>query len=232
MILLWITLLLLHQGYALISVTTVQLGDPVTLTCLFPGWEYSNARVKWYKQSVGDTLKLITILMKSTTKPTFEKGFPPSRFDANLTTTASTLTILKTIQEDEAVYHCAGTTWSKDQWSGVYLSLIGNTCLHLTGWRLNDVILLPLCAVLAICVIVIAVLICGIKKSKCDYCNNEDAVSLQENIAKRNLERNEDTWIYSVAVFNMIKNGSSENKDSRTADRERIYAAIKAFGLD
>ncbi|XP_070768898.1 uncharacterized protein [Enoplosus armatus] len=39
----------------------------------------------------------------------------------------STLTILKTIQEDEAVYHCAVTTWSKDQWSGTYLSLRGNT---------------------------------------------------------------------------------------------------------
>lgn len=110
--------------------TTVQLGEPVTVTCLFPGLEYSNTRVKWYKQSIGDTLMLITTLMKATSNPTFEKEFPPSRFEANHTTNMSTLTILKTIQEDEAIYHCAGTTWSKDQWSGTYLSLKGNTCLY------------------------------------------------------------------------------------------------------
>lgn len=110
--------------------TTVQLGEPVTFTCLFPGWEYSNTRVKWYKQSIGDTLMLITTLMKATTNPAFEKGFPPSRFEASHMTTMTTLTILKTIQEDEAVYHCAGITWSKDQWNGTYLSLKGNTCLY------------------------------------------------------------------------------------------------------
>ncbi len=45
-------------------------------------------------------------------------------------------------------------------------------------------------------------------------------------------QRNEDTRIYSAVVFNMMKSGSGGKKDVRAADRERIYAAIKAFGLD
>lgn len=114
---------------ALISVTTAQLGEPVTLSCFFPESEYSNTRIKWYKQTIGDTLLLITTLMKATAYPTFEEGFPSSRFNVNHTTTSSILTILRTVQEDEAMYHCAVTTWSKDQWSGVYLSFKGNTCV-------------------------------------------------------------------------------------------------------
>uniref|UniRef100_A0A4W6FAQ2 Ig-like domain-containing protein n=1 Tax=Lates calcarifer TaxID=8187 RepID=A0A4W6FAQ2_LATCA len=100
--------------YALISVTTAQLGEPVTLSCFFPESEYSNTRIKWYKQTIGDTLLLITTLMKATAYPTFEEGFPSSRFNVNHTTTSSILTILRTVQEDEAMYHCAVTTWSKD----------------------------------------------------------------------------------------------------------------------
>ncbi|XP_070818319.1 uncharacterized protein [Chaetodon trifascialis] len=126
MILSWIKLFLLHQGYAQISVTTVQLGDPVTFTCLFRDLESNNVRVKWYKQTVGDTLRLITTLMKSTESPTFERGFPPSRFDANHSSIMSALTILETVEEDEAVYHCGIIAWNKDQWSGTYLSVKGN----------------------------------------------------------------------------------------------------------
>ncbi|XP_062281194.1 uncharacterized protein LOC133985538 [Scomber scombrus] len=127
MILLSMTLLLLHQGYALISVITVPLGQPVTFMCLFPGAEYSNTRVKWYKQSIGDSLLLITTLLKATSTPSFEKGFNSLRFDANYTTITSTLTILRTVQGDEAVYHCVVSNWSDEKWSGMYLSLKENT---------------------------------------------------------------------------------------------------------
>lgn len=119
--------------------TKVQLGESVTFTCSFSDLDYSSTRVKWYKQNSGDKLKLITSLMKVTEKPTFEQGFPSSRFHATVTTTMSTLTIRKTIQEDEAIYHCGVTAWSTDQWSGTYLSLKGNTCssnanLETFGW--------------------------------------------------------------------------------------------------
>uniref|UniRef100_A0A3Q3MGX5 Ig-like domain-containing protein n=1 Tax=Mastacembelus armatus TaxID=205130 RepID=A0A3Q3MGX5_9TELE len=110
------------------SVTTVYPGEPVTFRCFYSDMEHSNARVKWYRQSVGDVLRLITTLMKATASPTFEPGFPSSRFNVKYTTTLSSLTILRTIQEDEAVYYCAVLTWNKDQWSGTYLSVKGN------GW--------------------------------------------------------------------------------------------------
>lgn len=117
---------LLYNSDALISVTTVRLGESVTFTCIFPELEDSNIRIKWYKQSVGDTLSLITSLMKGTSYPTFEEGFHPSRFYVNHTTTSSNLAILSTVQEDEALYHCSVTTWNKDLWEGNYLSFKGN----------------------------------------------------------------------------------------------------------
>ncbi|XP_067454488.1 uncharacterized protein [Thunnus thynnus] len=351
MIILWITLLLLHQGYALISVTTVPLGESVTFTCFFPDSEYSNTRVKWYKQSIGNSLLLMTTLMKATSNPTFEQGFPSSRFDANYTIIMSTLTILRTIREDEAVYHCAVSTWSKDKWNGTYLSLKENThrtakytvvqsstesnpvhpgdsvtlqcsvlsdsehktcpgrynvhwyrarldgshpdiiytdgnshdpcdkrpdaysspksCVYRFSKNVNksdagtyycalatcgeiifgngtkldiegtsiwsfgdlkraDVILPLLCAVLAICVIVIACLIYAINKNKCDHCNA--AVSLHKS--QKNMQRDEDSWMYSAAVFTMMKPRSGGVRDAKALEKERLYAAVKAFGLD
>ncbi|XP_039454146.1 uncharacterized protein LOC116325048 [Oreochromis aureus] len=127
MLYLWIILILLHQGSALLSVTECQLGNSVTFTCWFPDLEYSNTRVKWYKQNIGGSLKLITTLMKATEKPTFERGFSQSRFDANSTQVMSMLTIFSTVREDEALYHCAASTWSKDHWNSTYLSLSENT---------------------------------------------------------------------------------------------------------
>ncbi|XP_030000534.1 uncharacterized protein LOC115426578 [Sphaeramia orbicularis] len=127
MILLWIILHLFHQGYGMISVTTAQIGESVTFSCNFSDSEYSNTRVKWYKQPSGHGLILITTLMKTTTVSTFEKPFSPSRFQANYTSTRSSLTILKTAEDDEAVYYCSVITWSKDEWSGTYLSIKENT---------------------------------------------------------------------------------------------------------
>ncbi|XP_033996985.1 uncharacterized protein LOC117491218 [Trematomus bernacchii] len=349
MILLWITLLLLHQGYGLIPVTIVQLGESATFTCVYPNWEHSNTRVKWYKQSVGDSLKLITTLLKGTEIPALEKGFPHYRFNVKHLVNMSSLTILKTIQEDKAMYHCAVTTWSKDEWTSTYLSLKGNTlratnftvvqwptlsdpvhpgdsatlqcsvlsdsenkkcpgehsvhwfgvrsdksypniiytdgneqnecqktsdtkksCVyHLSknfsssdagiyycavatcgeilfgdGTKLNiegtgsrsfgdlqtdDVFLLLPSVVSAISVIVIAILIHTIKKNKCDYCHDKAAVSLQENVAKRNVKRNEDPWIYSTVVFTVMETSIGVTREGRAAKRERIYAADKAF---
>uniref|UniRef100_A0A672ZNR1 Ig-like domain-containing protein n=1 Tax=Sphaeramia orbicularis TaxID=375764 RepID=A0A672ZNR1_9TELE len=114
----------------MISVTTAQIGESVTFSCNFSDSEYSNTRVKWYKQPSGHGLILITTLMKTTTVSTFEKPFSPSRFQANYTSTRSSLTILKTAEDDEAVYYCSVITWSKDEWSGTYLSIKGSVSLQ------------------------------------------------------------------------------------------------------
>uniref|UniRef100_A0A3Q2VW74 Ig-like domain-containing protein n=1 Tax=Haplochromis burtoni TaxID=8153 RepID=A0A3Q2VW74_HAPBU len=55
---------------SLVPVKTAQLGEPATLTCAIPK-ELSIRGVNWYKQSVGDTLKLIVTLV-APMQPYFE----------------------------------------------------------------------------------------------------------------------------------------------------------------
>ncbi|XP_040903640.1 uncharacterized protein LOC121188131 [Toxotes jaculatrix] len=92
----------------------------------------------------------------------------------------------------------------------------------------DSIILLLLCAVLAISLVVLAFIIYDIKKNKSDSCRA--AGSLQENVAKRNLKVNGDTGIYSAAIFTMVKSESGGMRDA--VGRDRIYTAVKAFGLN
>ncbi|XP_067454417.1 uncharacterized protein [Thunnus thynnus] len=126
MIVLWVTLLVLHQGYALVPVVTVQLGEPANLTCAFPNDEFSLKHLYWYKQSVGDTLKLILKVIKSRT-PEYAPEFSSTKLDTNIDKNFSNLTILRTTQEDEGMYHCGITEWTNTTWSGTYLLVKGNT---------------------------------------------------------------------------------------------------------
>ncbi|XP_071385672.1 uncharacterized protein [Centroberyx affinis] len=125
MIILWVTVLLLRQVYMLNPVTTVQLGERVTFMCVF-SVELNTRPVQWYKQSIGDTLKLMITLTRASTKYNFEPGFPATRFMIKLNEKMSNLTIVKTIQEDQAMYHCGVTDWNKVVWRSTYLSLKGN----------------------------------------------------------------------------------------------------------
>ncbi|XP_039454247.1 signal-regulatory protein beta-2-like [Oreochromis aureus] len=124
MIVLWMTLFALRQGYSLVSVKTVQLGEPVTLTCALPKGLQSG-EVHWYKQNHGDTLKLIMTSFKST-PPEYGPAFSQSRFKVDKDNNFSNVTILKTVQEDEGIYHCGLTEWIRTNWSGTYLFVKGN----------------------------------------------------------------------------------------------------------
>ncbi|XP_065328184.1 signal-regulatory protein beta-2-like [Pelmatolapia mariae] len=108
----------------LVPVKTVQLGEPATLTCAIPK-ELSIRGLKWYKQSVGDTLKLIATLIQS--KADFSPGFSSLRFRINNDANFSSLTILETVQEDEGHYHCTNTEWIGTTWSGIYLLVTGKS---------------------------------------------------------------------------------------------------------
>uniref|UniRef100_A0A3Q4FYF8 Ig-like domain-containing protein n=1 Tax=Neolamprologus brichardi TaxID=32507 RepID=A0A3Q4FYF8_NEOBR len=88
MIVFWVTFFCLHEGYSLVPVETVQLGEPATLTCAIP---------------------------------------KDSRFGVYDGKNFTSLTILKTVQEDEGLYHCANTEWIGTTWSGTYLLVKGNT---------------------------------------------------------------------------------------------------------
>ncbi|XP_029918559.1 uncharacterized protein LOC115367008 [Myripristis murdjan] len=123
MIKLWITVFLLHRVYTLTSVTTVQLGEPATLECFFSAEGYSSRTIQWYKQSIGDTLELITT---SIVGPKL-KVESTSRYELKTFNNMSHLTISSTTQEDEALYHCAVSDWKGADWSGTFLSLKGNT---------------------------------------------------------------------------------------------------------
>ncbi|XP_039866170.1 uncharacterized protein LOC120720507 [Simochromis diagramma] len=122
MIVFWVTLFFFHQGYSLVPVKTVQLGEPATLTCTIPK-ELSVRGLKWYKQSVGDTLKLIVTLIQS--KADFSPGVLSSRFRINNDANFSSLIILETVQEDEGHYHCTNTEWIGTTWGGIYLLVTG-----------------------------------------------------------------------------------------------------------
>uniref|UniRef100_A0A3P9AS20 Uncharacterized LOC105940962 n=1 Tax=Maylandia zebra TaxID=106582 RepID=A0A3P9AS20_9CICH len=104
----------------LIPVTTVQLGEPATLLCDLPKTEYRR-RVDWYKQSPGDSLQRIWTV-KDSAEPAFAPEFKNSKWDVNYDKNLANLTILRTRQEDEGIYHCGFTAWLQDtKWTATYL---------------------------------------------------------------------------------------------------------------
>uniref|UniRef100_A0A671Y474 Ig-like domain-containing protein n=1 Tax=Sparus aurata TaxID=8175 RepID=A0A671Y474_SPAAU len=111
--------------YLIYLLTTVQLGEPVTFTCVLPFNELGGKPLCWFKQSVGDDLKLIVTFVKHS-KPVFGPEFSASKFDLKVEKRISMLTILRTTEEDEGMYHCAVIDWNDTFWSGTYLSLQGN----------------------------------------------------------------------------------------------------------
>ncbi|CAI5652789.1 unnamed protein product [Oreochromis niloticus] len=124
MMVLWMILLLLHHGNSLVPVKMVQLGEPATLKCDIP--KEVSSKVYWYRQSVGDTLKLIVTLYRDT-EPVYASASLKSRFSAQNANNFSKLSILETIQEDEGIYHCGMTAWHNLEWSGTYLLVKGKT---------------------------------------------------------------------------------------------------------
>ncbi|XP_035812867.2 uncharacterized protein LOC111581267 [Amphiprion ocellaris] len=126
MIVLWITLLVLHQGYTLIPVIPVQLGESTTFICARSNTGLDRGEIHWYKQSVGDNLKLIVTLLRSA--PQFAPEFSTSRWKVNSDHNFSNLTILRTIQEDEGIYHCAIIEWAANfKCSSTFLIVKGDS---------------------------------------------------------------------------------------------------------
>ncbi|XP_056239531.1 uncharacterized protein LOC130173972 [Seriola aureovittata] len=87
-----------------------------------------------------------------------------------------------------------------------------------------------LCVVLTISLIIIAFVICSIKSWDC--CSGTQTTGGQHNQHFRNLRRDEDAWVYSAVVYTMMEGGSGGMMDAKAAEREGIYDAVRAFGLD
>uniref|UniRef100_A0A3B5R066 Ig-like domain-containing protein n=1 Tax=Xiphophorus maculatus TaxID=8083 RepID=A0A3B5R066_XIPMA len=107
---------------SLVPVITVELGQTVTLTCAF-SLKYQNKWIFWYKQSPGDTLDLI-VMQQGMTNPNYGPAFSSSKFTTN-DGIIRNLTILRTIQQDEGMYHCALIGWTESTWTGTYLMVKG-----------------------------------------------------------------------------------------------------------
>ncbi|XP_026214208.1 uncharacterized protein LOC113160957 [Anabas testudineus] len=126
MIVLWVTLLTLQEAYALAPVVSVQLGEPVTFTCVLPQSVITRREVYWYRQSAGDTLKLM-VTLRSSKKSEYSKEFSESRFKVDDNKDFISLTILSTTYEDEGMYLCEISDWATTpEWTGTYLLLKGN----------------------------------------------------------------------------------------------------------
>uniref|UniRef100_A0A3Q3N5M4 Ig-like domain-containing protein n=1 Tax=Mastacembelus armatus TaxID=205130 RepID=A0A3Q3N5M4_9TELE len=120
-----IMILFLFLSDTLVPVITVGLHEPVTFTCFLPDKDFIRNGLQWYKQSVGDNLKLI-LTLQTNINPTYEPEFSESRFKVNHNQNIINLTIVRTLQEDEGMYHCAVRNWNKFISSATYLSLKGN----------------------------------------------------------------------------------------------------------
>ncbi|XP_043982998.1 uncharacterized protein LOC122837008 [Gambusia affinis] len=192
---------------------------------------------QWYKQSEGDTLKLIVMQPKNV-DPSHGPEFPTSRFRATDDGINRKLTILRTVQQDEGMYHCALIGWTESTWTGTYLIVKGNTEgiinstivqkseLSESILRSLEVVIFLLCSAVAICLTVIVVLICIIIKKKSDSC--QDGVELHKHCSQERLKGHKNKWIYTAVIFTVMKQESGPINSS--AQREKIYTAIKAFG--
>ncbi|XP_051810416.1 uncharacterized protein LOC110968794 [Acanthochromis polyacanthus] len=347
MIVFWITLLVLHQGYTLIPVIPVQTGESTTFPCARSNNDHDRGEVHWYKQSVGDNLKLVVTLRKHTL-PQFVPEFSSSRWKVNSDGNFANLTILRTFQEDEGIYHCAIFAFYgvESKWSGTYLIVKGDSqktsdytvvqstashsvhpgesqtlqcsvfsdsdkktcsgdlsvfwfrpgsdkshpdiiytdgnrpdecekrsdtqksCVYRSsktfnssdagtyycavttcGWILFgngtkldnqgssmwsqsvSTVIFLLCAFLALSLFIIAILIYSIKENNCDW--GKADVAQQKNCGgQKSQQKDLDTWIYSAVTFTVVKTDSGAIKEAKAAERERIYTAVKAFGLD
>uniref|UniRef100_A0A3B3YUC9 Ig-like domain-containing protein n=1 Tax=Poecilia mexicana TaxID=48701 RepID=A0A3B3YUC9_9TELE len=120
-----VVLFLKYDVDTLVPVTTVPLGDPATFTCSLPAEKINNNELHWYKQNAGQTLRLIVKLRKHA-EPAYGPDFSSSRVHASKNEDINSLTILRTVQEDEGMYHCAIIDWIENYWHGTYLLLTGN----------------------------------------------------------------------------------------------------------
>uniref|UniRef100_A0A3Q3BK31 Ig-like domain-containing protein n=1 Tax=Kryptolebias marmoratus TaxID=37003 RepID=A0A3Q3BK31_KRYMA len=122
-------ILFFHSADTLVPVTTVQLGEPVTFTCPLPEDKDISGKLYWYKQNAGDSMKLIALLWIHA-KPENGPASSASRLIVTIDEKISNLTILRTVQGDEGMYHCAFNDWKNHSWHGNYLSLKGSVSLQ------------------------------------------------------------------------------------------------------
>lgn len=115
---------------ALVPVTLVRLGEPVTFTCVLPK-ELARRQIHWYKQSPGENLSMVVTFI-NLVKPLYGAEFSASRLQIKQDEGGCNLTILETISGDEGMYHCALIDYFSIRWSASYLLIEGKNDFFLS----------------------------------------------------------------------------------------------------
>ncbi|XP_054880522.1 uncharacterized protein LOC129354979 [Poeciliopsis prolifica] len=219
-----VVLLLLHQGCTLVPVTTVPLGDPATFTCSLPDEKLNNNELHWYKQNAGQTLKLITKLRKHA-EPAYGPEYSASRVRASKNYDTSSLTILRTVQEDEGMYHCAIIDWTENSWHGTYLLLTEQT-----KDPQDNALVIITCLIIS--VIVNVILICyQTQKAACRQVKGTKITSsadTHDNITESGeyTDNDDQNLDYAALQFSGRKSTRGTKKKQSYAE-EDVYAQVK-----
>uniref|UniRef100_A0A096LQC7 Ig-like domain-containing protein n=1 Tax=Poecilia formosa TaxID=48698 RepID=A0A096LQC7_POEFO len=124
-------ILILKKTNTFIPVKPVLLGESVMFNCDLPNTEIGQKQVYWYKQSPGETLRLIvkfTLRHQNPATSVLSPEFSDSRWMVGVNETFSSLKILRPTQEDEGTYHCVVMDWTgTNKWNGTYLIVRGKT---------------------------------------------------------------------------------------------------------
>nr|XP_020480401.1 uncharacterized protein LOC109974527 [Monopterus albus] len=123
----------------------------------------------------------------------------------------------KTVQDsDNGTYYCAVVTCGQILFGeGTKVEIRTNM------WSPKIIFFLALS-------LIVTVFICTIK---CD-CSKASVAQQKNSSGQENQQRDEDTWVYSVVVFTVMKTDSYARKDAKAAEKVKIYTTVKTFGLD
>ncbi|XP_034739799.1 uncharacterized protein LOC117951921 isoform X1 [Etheostoma cragini] len=136
---------------------------------------------------------------------------------------------------DGGTYYCAVATCGKIfSGNGSKLDI---EAVNMQDSQKDHTVLCLLGAALATSLIVIAFLICSIKKLKkksCGCCNT--AIALQTNGATasghQQSQQTDEDLVYSAAIFTIRKASKGGTRDAKTEEEESIYSDVKTQGLD
>uniref|UniRef100_A0A673W065 Ig-like domain-containing protein n=1 Tax=Salmo trutta TaxID=8032 RepID=A0A673W065_SALTR len=117
------------MGFLILLIQGVQIGDPVTLYCVFSNQVYNEGNMFWFKQITGEIPEVVARMQKFQPRPELYKEFNNSHLNVERAEADGIyrLTIPKMEPTDEAIYYCASRTdYEVNLINGTFLVLKGN----------------------------------------------------------------------------------------------------------